>query len=98
MATAQVNRVSGAVLIGLSVLALGTVLVGIAATPKPLPADEGTLAHIFQLSIVALVPAGLVFLATADWRTPLTAVRTLALSGGAVVAAFAALYYLEHIR
>ena len=29
--------------------------------------DEGTGAHIFQLSIAAMVPATLVFLATADW-------------------------------
>jgi hypothetical protein len=98
MATMHLNRISGTILTGLSVLALGTVLVGIAVTPKPLPADEGTLAHIFQLSIAATVPAGLVFLATADWRAPQKAVRTLALSGGVVIAAFAALYYLEHIR
>jgi hypothetical protein len=64
-------------------------------TQPPLP-DEGTGAHIFQLSIVALVPMGLLFLATADWTQPVRTVRRLAFPGAVVVLAFAALYYLEH--
>ena len=90
----QVNRASSIVLIVLSFTALLDVLL-LGYTQPPLP-DEGTGAHIFQLSIVALVPTGLVFLATADWAQPVRAVRRLALPAGVVVLAFAALYYLEH--
>ncbi len=61
----QINRISGKVLIVLSAIALLTVLSGYFQPPQP---DEGTAAHIFQLSIVALVPMILLFLATADWR------------------------------
>jgi hypothetical protein len=64
-------------------------------TQPPLP-DEGTGAHIFQLSIVALVPAGFLFLATADWTQPVRTVRRLAFPAAIVILAFAALYYLEH--
>src|SRR5438874_6306244 len=61
----QINRVSGKVLIVLSLTALLAVLSGYAQPPQ---LDEGTAAHIFQLSIVALVPMIFLFLATADWR------------------------------
>jgi len=53
-------------------------------------------AHIFQLSIVGLVPTGFLFLLTADWIDPVRTVRRLAFPAAAVVLAFAALYYLEH--
>src|ERR1019366_9029000 len=59
--------------------------------PPPGP-DEGTSAHIFQLSIVALVPVGLLFLATADWTQPVRSVRRLAFPAAAVVLAFGILY------
>ena len=64
-------------------------------TQPPLP-DEGTAAHIFQLSIVALIPIGFLFLTTSDWTQPVRTVRRLAFPAAAVVLAFAALYYLEH--
>jgi hypothetical protein len=88
----QVNRVSGRVLIALSVVALLTVLSGYFQAPQP---DEGSAAHIFQLSIVLLAPTSLTFLATADWARPWQSVRLLAFSGAVVLAAFAALFYLE---
>jgi len=91
----QINRVSGKVLIVLSLTALLAVLSGYAQPPPP---DEGTAAHIFQLSIVALVPMLLLFLATADWRRPLPSARPLAFPAAALVFAFGALYYLEHYR
>ena len=50
-----------------------------------------------QLSIVALLPVGLVFFATADWERPQRVVRALAFPAVAVLAAFALLYYFEHI-
>jgi hypothetical protein len=91
----QVNRISGKVLIVLSLTALFVVLSGYMQPPQP---DEGTGAHIFQLSIVALVPVFLLFFATADWKRPLRSVRPLALPAAALVLAFGALYYLEHCR
>ena len=92
---AQINRASGRIIIVLSFTALLAVLSGYT---HPLLPDESTAAHIFQLSIAALVPVGLLFLFTADWKQPGRSVRTLAFSGAALVFAFAALYYLEHHR
>jgi hypothetical protein len=91
----QINRVSGKVLIVLSLTALLAVLSGYTQPPQP---DEGTAAHIFQLSIMALLPTILLFLATADWRRPFPSARPLAFPAAALVLAFAALYYLEHYR
>ena len=65
----QVNRVSGRILVALSLTALLPVLGGYLPGHPP-QADEGTGAHIFQLSIVAVVPMMLLFLVTADWTQP----------------------------
>ena len=91
----QVNRLSGSAIIVLSLTALLAVVSGYFQPPQP---DEGAAAHIFQLSIVALVPLVLIFFATADWQQPLRTVRRLALPAVALVLAFGALYYLEHFR
>jgi hypothetical protein len=91
----HINRVSTRILIFLSLAALLTVLSGYVQPPQP---DEGSAAHIFQLSIVALGPTILLFLATADWKQPLRSERPLASPAGALVVAFGALYYLEHCR
>jgi hypothetical protein len=91
----QINRVSGRVILALSLVALFTVLVGYTQPPQP---DEGALAHIFQIAIVLLVPLILLFLGTGDWKQPLRSARRLALPAIALVLAFAALYYLEHYR
>jgi hypothetical protein len=98
MTAQQINRLSSKIIIILSVLALLTVLSGYTHAPQPPDPDEGTAAHIFQLSIVAVAFSILVFLATADWKQPLRSVRPLALPAGALVLAFGALYYLEHLR
>jgi hypothetical protein len=98
MRVEQVNRVSSVVLIVLSLTALMTVLIGIALEPRPLPRDEGTGAHIFQLSSALLVPMTFLFLATADWRQPWRNARPLAVTAFATLLAFAGLYYLEHLR
>jgi hypothetical protein len=95
MSKEQINRASGKVLIVLSLTALLAVLSGYAQPPQP---DEGAAAHIFQLSILVLVPAILLFLATADWSRPSRGARPLAFPVAALVAAFGALYYLEHYR
>src|SRR4030088_2150502 len=89
----RINAVSAKVVLVLSLIALVTVLTGYFQPPEP---DEGTGAHIFQLSIVALVPMILLYLATADWTHPLRGARPLALPAIALVLAFGALYYLEH--
>jgi hypothetical protein len=91
----QINRVSGRIIFVLSFTALLAVLSGYTQPPQ---ADEGTAAHIFQLSIVALIPMFVLFLTTADWRQPSRSARFLALPGTALVLAFGALYYLEHYR
>jgi hypothetical protein len=97
----KINRAGSLGLIVLALTALTTVFLGLVMPavlsghiPPPEP-DEGTAAHIFQLSIVALVPMGLVFLATADWTNPLRILRRLAFPGSAVVLAFSILYYFE---
>ena len=91
----RINRASGLLLIALSLAALLAVLDGFTQPPQP---DEGVGAHIFQLSIVALVPTMLFFLVTADWKQPSRSARPLAFSSAALVLAFGALYYLEHYR
>lgn len=88
------RRISHGALIVLSLTALLDVLL-LGYTRPPL-ADEGAGAHIFQLSIVAMAPFGLLFLATADWTDPARTARRLALPTVLVVLAFAALFYLEH--
>jgi len=95
-----VNRMTGTILIVLSFVALLTVLIGYTRPPYVVDgrADEGTLAHVFQLAIVALAPTLLLFLATSDRKQPLRVARFLALPATTLVLAFAALYYLEHYR
>jgi len=103
MTNQTINRVSGYIVLGLSLFSMG--LVGGATiltllgrfTPSP-NGDEGTAAHLFQLAIVLLFPAGLAFLATADWRQPLKVAKRLALPAVALMLAFSTLYYMEHLR
>jgi hypothetical protein len=97
----RINRASGLGLLALALTALAMVCVGfigravlLGYIPPPDP-DEGTAAHLFQLSIAGLVPVGALFLATADWTQPWRAVRRLFVPGAAVVLAFAVLYYFE---
>jgi uncharacterized membrane protein YozB (DUF420 family) len=93
MHSLRINRLSRNALLVLSMLALASVLAGYFAPAQP---DEGALAHIFQLSIVALVPILLLFLLTADWKQSRQATRELMLPGFALTTAFVALYFLEH--
>jgi hypothetical protein len=95
MSEPQINRISGTVLVVLSLIALLALLCGYFQPPQP---DEGTAAHIFQLAIVALLPTILLFLATADWRTPLQSTRRLDFPAATLAVAFGALYFLKHYR
>jgi len=90
----HINRFSSGAVVILSLAALLTVASGYALPPRPNDSRE----YIFQLSIVALVPVTLVFLATADWRQPLRSARPLALAVAISAVAFGALYVLEHYR
>ena len=74
------------------------VLSGGLSSVGELQADEGSAAHIFQLSIVLLVPMILLFLAMADGKRPFRSARPLALPVSALMVAFVALYHLEHYR
>ncbi|HZD31267.1 MAG TPA: hypothetical protein VE779_06375 [Candidatus Angelobacter sp.] len=94
MQVQTLNRVSGKVVLALSVIALLTVLMGYAQPPQ---ADEGALAHIFQLSVVALAAMVLLFFGTADWNQGWRSARPLVVPALALAAAFSALYYLEHV-
>ena len=94
------HRISAIGILSLSLFALATILVGAALalfgpTNPYREADEGTLAHLFQLSMVLLAPTGLLYLVTADWNRPSRAGKPLAVSGAAVVLAFALLFYFE---
>jgi len=98
MRSEQINRISSRLLLFFSMVALLTVLSGLLQPPHPPEPDEGTAAHIFQLSVAAFALASLLFLATANWQQPLQSTRPLAIPMGAVGLAFAVLYYLEHVR
>jgi hypothetical protein len=91
----QINRVSGKIRIVFSLIALLAVLSGYTQPPQ---SDEGAAAHIFQLSILVLVPVILLFFATADWKQPWRSARALAIPAATLVIAFGALCHLEHYR
>lgn len=95
MQPGQIRRISSRVAIGLSVTALLAVLSGYFQPPQP---DEGSAAHIFQLSIGLLVPTMLLFVGTADWKRPRRILRSVATMAVMPAIAFGALYYLGHHR
>jgi len=58
-------------------------------------ADEGTAAHIFQLLMIAQIPIMAFFAIKWLPRTPRQALHILALQGGAALAAFAPVFFLN---
>lgn len=95
------NRAATVGLVLLSTIALSTILSAtltalLSGQLLPAETDEGIGAHIFQLSIAAMLPVGIVFLATADGTAPSRLIRRLAFPTFAVIAAFALLYVFEH--
>ena len=93
----QVNQFSAVMLMVFALVALATVVSGYVYPPVP-TGDEGIQARVFQLAIVLLLPVGVVFLASAEWTEPAQEMRRLAMPAATVALAFAALYYLEHVR
>ncbi len=103
MSNQTINRISSYIILGLSLfemfLVSGATILAMLGRFSPSPdGDEGTAAHLFQLAIVLLLPAGLTFLVTADWHQPLKVVKRLVLPAVALVVAFSTLYYMEHLR
>src|SRR5258708_19064714 len=88
----KINRAAAIASIVFSLIALFTVLSGFLLPPQPPETDEGSAAHIFQLSIAALFPTLIVFLATADWKHPARSARPLLFPAAALTIAFAALF------
>ena len=97
MPSERLNLLSSRIILILSLIALLTVLTGYLQPRHPAPTDEGAGAHIFQIAVVLAVLAGLPFLFTADWKNPLRSAKRLVLPGFTLVAAFTALYFLEHV-
>ena len=96
MHSEKIHRICGRAIVVLSLIALFTVVTGYTQPRQPLPQDEGTGAHIFQISIALFAIAIVVFFATADWKQPGPIFRSIGVSAAALVLAFSALYYLEH--
>jgi len=101
MSQPVINRVSNFAIHGLSLFAMclvvgATVLAKMGRFNPAAETDEGTAAHLFQLAIVLLLPAGLAFLSTADWRRPLRVALRLVVPAIALVVAFVTLYAMEH--
>ncbi len=101
MSRERVNRISGHVILALSLFALllvgGATVLALLGKFTPAPdGDEGTAAHLFQLSVVLLGPTGLTFLGTADWRRPWAVAKRLVLPAVALAVAFTVLYFMEH--
>ena len=80
--------------VAMSLAALATVLVHVAAFGAAREADEGTAAHIWQLLMVAQVP--IVALFAIKWLpdAPRQALPILALQAGAMLAALAPVFLL----
>jgi hypothetical protein len=97
MNSERLNLVSSRIIFALSLIALLAVISGFTQPRHPAPTDEGAAAHIFQIAIVLVVPALLLFLFTADGKQPSRFASRLAVPGFVLVAAFTALYCLEHI-
>ena len=95
MVRQNINRISAIMPVILSVAALLlATMAGLAGWEKG-TADEGTLAHIFQLLIVAQVPFVLAFIATADWHRILPVARPLAIQAFAIALAFGPVAYFK---
>ena len=95
MTRQNINRICATVPVIMSVMALAlATLAGVSGWGKG-AADEGALAHIFQLLIVAQVPFILTYLATANWGRILPVARPFAFQIFAVALAFGPVAYFK---
>lgn len=99
----RVHRISSYGVLALSLFAMllmigAAILTALGQFGPTADGDEGTAAHLFQLAILLLVPTGLLFLATAEWRRPWSVGKSLIVPTLALVVAFSTLYYMEHVR
>jgi Na+(H+)/acetate symporter ActP len=89
----RVHRIGARAVLFFSAVALLTILIGIGQPPQP---DEGTLAHIFQLAVAAILPALLITIFTGDTQRPWREARWLAIAAVVLGLAFTLLYWMEH--
>jgi hypothetical protein len=92
-ARARIHRIGALGILFFSAVALLMILIGIGQPPQP---DEGTLAHLFQLAVAAILPAGLVFFFFADPQRPWREGKIVALAAVMLALAFTLLYWMEH--
>ena len=99
MDTARINRATSILLMACAAFALLTILSALVVPEPPVPPgarpDEGVRAHLFQLSLGAMAPLGLAYLATADWRRPAGALVALCAPALLVAIAMAILRVVE---
>jgi hypothetical protein len=94
MNVSTLKQPSALVPLAMSFAALAIVLGHAALFGVVHEADEGTAAHLFQLLIGAQVPIVAFFAIKWLPRDPRQALQVLALQAGAVLAAFAAVFFL----
>lgn len=94
MNVSPMKRPSALVPLAMSFVALTMVLVHAAIYGVVHEADEGTLAHIFQLLMAAQMPVVVFFAVKWIPRAPRKALGVLALQAGAAFAAIAAVFFL----
>jgi hypothetical protein len=91
----KINRIGALAPIAMSLLALLVLAVAMATGWERGLKDEGAVAHIFQLLIMAQAPLIVLFLATANWRRFPQVVGSLALQAVALAVAFAPVAFFK---
>lgn len=81
--------------IGLSVMALAVTVMGIASSGVVRDADEGTVAHLFQLFMTASLIMSVVFVVRWVAHAPRRTLRILAMQIVAALAALAPVFYFR---
>jgi hypothetical protein len=76
-------------------MAFGVVTVAVLTGWEKGYTDEGSVAHIFQLLIVAEVPFILAFVATAEWKRVAGVAGLIALQAAALALALAPVAYFK---
>lgn len=94
MSPSLIKQPSAYLPLAMSAAALALVLGHAARFGVVHEADEGTAAHLFQILMAAQVPVVAFFAIKWLPRAPWPALRVLALQAGAVLAAFAAVFFL----